>query len=74
MKPETKVIHKKRPQRLANAAPTLRGWSHYRYASASENDIRNQFTNQGYIFWPARKIPPPPLKFLPVFKDFLAVI
>ena len=29
---------------------------------------------QGYIFWPARKIPPPPpLKFFPVFVDFWGV-
>ena len=28
---------------------------------------------QGYKFWPARKILPPPLNFFPVFVDFFAV-
>ena len=30
--------------------------------------------HQGYILWPAKKIPPPPLKLFPVIADFFAVI
>ena len=47
----------------------------------TEHRIKNSFRcifsqtlTQGYIIWPARKIlPPPPLKFFPVFVDFFAV-
>ena len=30
--------------------------------------------HQGYILWPAKKNPPPPLKLFPVIADFFAVI